>query len=190
MATATLCSLEEVKNFLGQKGAVAEDDDLIESLCERITSIFSNWCGISSFTPATYTEYHNGNGTQYIFPNNIPITSITSIYLDDDWVFGSDTMFPNSLSYKVVDNRYIVMRDDILTTGEQNVKIIYTAGYSTIPEDLKQAAIEEVSRKFRRRKEIDLASKSVEGGTVNFVKDELLKSTKDILLKYKRMDVI
>jgi hypothetical protein len=185
--SATLCSLDDVKNFLGIKGAVSEDDELIESLCERITTIFTNYCGLSSFFSANYTEYHDGTDTKYLFPKNFPITYVTAVYVDQDWLF--DEAYTTGL-YKVVNDRYIVMRDDIIPVGDQNVKIEYTAGFSTIPYDLKQAAVEEVARKFKRRKEIDVESKTLQDGTANYIKDSMLNSTKEVLKIYRRMDVI
>jgi hypothetical protein len=186
MAT-TLCSVDEVKEYLGQKGAVAEDDELITRFCERITKVFEGYCGVNTFFTASYTEYQNGNGTKYIFLNNIPVTSVSHLYEDPDWLFAEEYV---SGTFIVVDARYIAMRDDLIPVGEQNVKIVYTAGYSTIPDDIKQVAIEEVARKFRRRKEGDLISKTVEGGSISYVRDELLRSTKDVLNRYRKVDII
>lgn len=87
---------------------------------------------------ATYTEYFWPNGDT-IFPRNRPITSVTSIrrraYYTNAWTtLPLATFHVNSESGWVRDLRggYMV--------GWQ-VEITYSAGYSTMPDDIKAAVI-------------------------------------------------
>lgn len=184
-----LCSVDDVKNFFymsdsGEVPSVSNVDELIETLINGLTDSFEMYCGAKSFKQSTYTEYYDGNGSEFLFLNNIYITAITSLYDDTNWSWGSDSLI-DSDDYRIVDNKYIVLKDNYFTKGNQNIKSAYTAGYSTIPYDLRQSCIEEVTRKLKHRKEIDLLSKTLTDGSVQYLEMGLMKQTLQVLSKYK-----
>jgi len=186
VAANALATLEEVKDFYGMTGSKQADDDLIEDLIDRITQLFQTYCGWSSFKAADYTEYIDGESTKYIFPINTPIISITSIHDDTDWVYGSDTLIENT-EYRSVDERYIVSKDSLFGRGDQNIKLVYRAGYETIPGDLKQSCIEEVTKRYKHRRDIDIQAKSLDDGDATYSESAFLPATKEVLYKYKTM---
>ena len=112
--------------------------------------------------------------------------SITSINDDYDWTWASDTLL-DSGDYRIVDQRYIVSKDFSFSRGDQNLKLIYRAGYETIPDDLKQSCIEEVSRKYKHRRDIDIETKSLEDGDATYSTSSFLPTTMEVLHKYKTM---
>lgn len=184
-----LCSVDEVKNFYhmtdsGEVPSVSNIDELIETLINGLTDSFEMYCAVKSFKSAAYVEYYDGNGNEFLFLNNLNITAITSLYDDTDWSWDSDDLI-DSDDYRIVDNKYIVLKDSYFTKGSQNIKASYTAGYSVIPYDLRQSCIEEVTRKLKHRKEIDLLSKTLTDGSVQFIEMGLMKQTKEVLNKYK-----
>lgn len=184
-----LTTLEEVKNYMGMLGSKQDDDDLLEALIDRITDVFENFCNVTSFKETTYTEYYDGTGDKYLFLKNIPVISITSIHDDSDWTWGSSTAL-DSTEYRVMDDKYIIYQG-FFSSGDQNIKVVYKAGYSTIPGDLKQAAIEETVRRYKHRKDFDIISKTMEGVTENYADPTtLLNSTKETLRKYKRVGIV
>ena len=184
-----ICTLDQVKDFLGQTGAKQLDDDLITDLCGRITEQFQNYCGVSSFNAAAYTEYHDGGASKYVFLNaNLPINSITTIHDAPDWTWGSDTLIA-ATDYRIVDSKYIVAQTNF-TDNEQNVKVVFNAGFSTLPEDLVQAAIEEVGRKYKHRTDFDVLNKVMTDGTTQYTEPGLMKSTKQVLKYYKNAWVV
>lgn len=179
-----LTSLDAVKDFYAMSGSKQIDDDLLEDLIDRVSEMIYSYCNVNSFRQNTYTEYQDGQGSKYLFVNNIPIISVTSIHDDDDWVWGSDTLIDSS-QYRVIDDRYIVWRDDYFDNADQNVKIVYKAGYITIPGDLEQTCIEEVVRRFKHRRDVDVQSKTLEDGTVQYVSKNLMQSSILVLNKYR-----
>lgn len=182
----TIATYNEVMEFAESAGYVdiSDDNTFIESVINQKTKEFHNYCGVEQFLSKQYIEYYDGNGSNLLFPYKTPIISVTSIYDDHDWVYGVDTLIA-STSYKVVDNRRIYNKDGVFTKGNQNIKITYTAGYVSIPDDLKLACIREVLREFNRRKDFDVVAKSLDDGTINYVEKGLLKSSKDVLNKYR-----
>lgn len=178
-----LCNLDDIKMYYGLTGSKPEDDKFIEDLINNVTDLFETHCCLDSFKAANYTEYLDGTGGRYIFPKNIPINSVASIYDDPSWTWTSFYLI-DSADYRIVNKRCIVAYEDYWYTGEQNIKITYNAGFTTIPGDLKLICMEEVVRRFKNRTILDLSSKNMPDGTVSFVESGLLKTTKDVLKKY------
>jgi hypothetical protein len=180
----SLTDLENVKNFYGMTGSKQLDDDLLEDLIDRISEAIYSYCNVTSFKEKTYTEYQDGAGSKYLFVNNTPIISVTSINDDEDWEWGLDTVIDSS-QYRIVDKRYIVWKDDYFTNADQNIKIIYKAGYSTVPGDLEQVCIEEVLRRYKHRRDIDVQSKTLDDGTVQYTSKNFMQSSLTVLNKYR-----
>lgn len=184
MADATaIVTLQQVYDFVSVTGS--DDDSLIQDLIDRKTAMFENYCEVDSFYIADYVEYQNGAGVRHIFVKNVPLNSITEIADDYDWVWASGDVI-DSDDYRIVDDRYVTYKS-LFTPGIQNIKISYNAGYSIIPLDLVQVMIEEVWRNYKRRKEQDVVIKTLKDGSAHFTPSGLMPSTKQVLVKYKRL---
>lgn len=183
MATA-LVTLDDVKNYFGVIGSNASDDDLIEELIERVSFDFTHFCGRDSFLASNYTEYVDGNGTNKMYLKNTPINSITSIYEDQEWIWGDEDIVA-SADYRVTDLNIIYV--DKWLIGDQNYKVTYNGGYSTVPLDLVQCCVEEVVRKFKHRKDFEILSRTLEDGSSSYVPIGYLQSTFRVLTRYRRM---
>jgi hypothetical protein len=182
-----LISFDEFKLYRDNYKSIAENDTLVENLINYVTDEFHTYCEIVQFKSRQYTEYYDGNNSNRLFPKRTPIISVTSIYNDVDWVYGVDKLI-TATNYKIVDNTYITFKE-IICKADQNIKLVYTAGYVTIPGDIKLAALKEVARAFDRRFEADITGKSLNDGSVQYTEKGLLKETKDTLDKYRRLTV-
>ena len=186
VAANAFATLEEVKDFYGMTGSKQADDDLLEDLIDRVTQLFETYCGWNSFKAANYVEYIDGESTKYIFPKNTPIISITSIHDDTDWEYAADSLIADT-EYRAVDERYIVYKDALFGRGDQNIQLTYRAGYETVPFDLKQACIEEVTKRYKHRRDIDILTKSLDDGDATYSESAFLPTTLEVLYKYKTM---
>jgi len=186
VAANALATLDEVKNFYGMTGSKQTDDDLIEDLIDRTTQLFQTYCGVTSFKAADYTEYLDGEGSRFLFPKNTPIISVSNIADDTDWVWASDTTI-GADAYRIVDEKHIVYKDSLFGRGDQNVKLDYRAGYEAIPGDLKQACIEEVTKRYKHRRDIDILTKSLEDGDATYSETAFLPQTLEVLYKYRSL---
>ena len=180
-----LTTLEAVKEWASISGSKQEDDDLMESLIDSFTTIFENYCGVDSFKQASYTEYYDGSGGIYLFVKNVPLNSITNIWSDRDWAWETGDLV-DSADYRIVEDRYVASVVG-WGCGIQNIKITYNAGYATVPFDLQQICNEEVYRRYKKRREIDVMIKTLENGSLHFPPSNLLISTIQVLSKYKRL---
>jgi hypothetical protein len=185
VAANALATLEEVKLFYGMVGSKQADDDLLEDLIDRMTQQFETYCGVNSFKVTDYTEYIDGQSSKYIFPQNPPIVSITSINDDSDWTWDSSTLI-DAADYRIVDSRYVVYNSKF-GSGDQNIQMVYRGGYSTIPLDLKQSCIEEVTKRYKHRRDIDMTDKTLDDGSASYTETAFLPQTLEVLYKYKLM---
>ncbi len=86
--------------------------------------------------------------TNIFYTSNIPVNSITSIYLnagtewDEDWglIDSSDYKLDNSSRGKIKTKNYY--------WKENSLKITYSAGYSTIPEQVKELCLLLVEKRY------------------------------------------
>lgn len=181
-----LCTLSDVKLLLGIQSIDTNEDDLISTLIDNVSTMISNYCD-RTFESTTYTEYYDG----CYYPNKLythqyPIISVSGIYDDVSWVYTTPI---TSGSYRI-NNIYVeLLPGYTFSYGYGNIKIIYTAGYTTIPGDLKQSCIEEVVRKYKRRNELHVSSMSYGTESTTAFIDDLLPTTKITLNKYKRISI-
>ena len=80
----------------------------------------------------------------------------------------------------------------------RNVSVTYTAGYfrgsgpltDTLPQDLRLAAIQAVTLKYRRRTISHKASETLDGQNTSYITTEFTKEVRAILDRYKRVTPI
>jgi len=187
-----LTTLAEVKEYLRTAGTpIGSDfDSLIEdSIIPGVSKTIENYCS-RSFDEATYTEYFDGGG-YFLYVKNPPIISITTIHLDDEW--GWD------ISHLVDATEYMNFGSNIgCNSGKwpyaaRSLKVVYiggyvytaSAGHTTLPDDVKYAAMLQVAYSFKRRKDIGLQSVSFPDGSINkFDAGPLLGEVKGYLAPY------
>ena len=183
-----LVNTDDVKSYRIANGiklnTTPDQNILIEDAINSVTTSFESYCD-RKFVSRTFTEYHDGNNTSVFYPKNYPIISMTSVNVDDDWVWSSSTLVP-SASYRVFDNMGIVLKDaNYLDYGKQNVKVVYIAGYDTIPSDLKLACITEVINIMDNIKNVGITSKAEDGLSTSYSQLSFLPTTLQVLNKYR-----
>jgi hypothetical protein len=170
-----IATLTNVKEWLGITGTTY--DAALDNFGTRAEARIARLCNRpDGFTSATKTEYFDGECADRLVLTYTPVTSVTSVQL---LAQGSVIETIQSTGYSVDANsgtlgldisyygRYFggsfLGGDDRgvadgsrrllpnLSVGFRNVKAIYVGGYTTYPEDLKQAVIEYTAFMFRSR---------------------------------------
>jgi len=136
-----LITLNEYKVFNGLNTADLNRDNLLSSLISGWSLSVENYLDIG-IASRTRTEFYNGNGTNYINLNHYPITSITSITFDaqgdtPEIFLGTDFVISQDMG--TVKFSPLAEESRSFSYGFQNIKVIYVAGYLTIPADIKMA---------------------------------------------------
>ena len=142
-----LCTIEDLYLYLGLGDAPGPSNFdstayRYQLLIDAISDEIEKYCN-RRFNEAAYTEYQSGEGTRYLLLDQYPILSLTSATIT----------YPTTTNETDVDTDNIVIDRDRgqlyylygWEKGFNNVKVIYSAGYETIPDDLALIAMKMVS---------------------------------------------
>lgn len=140
-----LTSLANVKEFL--RITDTNDDTFLTNLISRVEKEVKEYCQ-RDFEAADYMEYYDGDGTDTLLVDNYPINSVSELYDDPDREFGTDTLIDSSDYIIYSEEGKIVLDGSTFSKGNKNIKIVYNAGYTTIPADLEQAVIKLVAAEY------------------------------------------
>jgi hypothetical protein len=170
-----LTNLGEVKNFLGINTAAF--DVRLDALRASAEALVERWCK-RKFSQATYTEYLEGDGSAVLPLSQRPVSVVNSVALATRGSYGA---VPGDYTTLVAGFDYTLrLRESSLgnsgelvkltgvwptqidhyvgrlswerRAGLGNVKAVYTAGYTIIPDDIKYAVALVVGYMFRTAK--------------------------------------
>lgn len=180
MAIITNTDLKEYLKITG-----TSQDALLTKICNRAQEIIEGYLR-RKIEQATYTsELHDG-GVAFIVTKNRPIISIAS--LKDN---GTAVDSSKYVVYK--ESGIVALKSGYFTSGPQKVEITYDAGYATVPELVKQAALEVAQLIY---KDIDAGEGRIgktgisvpQAGNLNFIR-KLNPMTVAALGQYKEVPV-
>jgi hypothetical protein len=185
-----LCSVAEVQQYVNN--TTSSLTSFIQSSISAVSQSFSNYVG--GISEQTYTEYYDGTGTNMLMIMHTPITSISSVQYQ---LYPTGTFlnfYEGSLSANIQydDGGWIELYDIRFYQGKNNIKIVYSAGYSTIPADIKQACIEEVAMLMDNsnvtgvgKGNLGIKNKSSSNETYSF--ENISSSTEKVLDYYRKI---
>lgn len=160
-----LVTLSEMKTFLGITGSV--HDDFLTQEINAVTSAANGYCG-RVLNQATYTQryfeqfYPNSYDRKVLWTYHYPIISITSIEKitkDND---GNETAVAYASTERLTEDKigriYLTQKngeflrwfEDFSGSGKE-IRIQYSAGYQTIPEDIKKAVYSIVQESYNQK---------------------------------------
>ncbi|MFC4768738.1 head-tail connector protein [Effusibacillus consociatus] len=127
-----LTDLASTKSYLDIDTTDTSKDSIIEFLINAASEAIEKYCR-RKMKQATYTdEEYDGTGSQNLYLKQYPISSITSIKIDDVVVAATE--------YKTRKESGIVVRMNAMwDKGILNLKVTYQAGYAAIPSDVELA---------------------------------------------------
>ena len=150
----------------------SKDDTKIDTLVESISQMVKTYCGhaIIDFYSATKTELFDVENklTSEIFITESPLTSVTSVQERDSIASSYTTLTNNTHYYVDTEHDRITRIDGDIGTdywpkGFASVKVVYNAGYSACPTDLKLAVFDLVTYYL---KEEHKTQRSIAGTTI------------------------
>lgn len=174
---ADLTVLANLKSFLNILDAV--NDTILQAIITHVSAEIEALCD-RSFHDATYTEYHNGEMESILITRQYPIISITSIHDDTGREYGSGTLI-DSGSYAFYEDGRVYLDTLVFSQGIKNVKIVYVAGYATIPSDLELACIKMCASAFLAGRN---TVNGIEGSEIKI--EDLRDAGLDIIRKYTK----
>ena len=180
---ADLTTLSDLKAWLSIPLSTTTDDALLTRLITAASKYIQSWLN-RTIASATYNETRDGNGGTRMLLGNYPVTGVAALSIDGIAI--SPSAGPGQPGY--VFNQYsISLIGYRFTRDYSNVAITYTAGYSSVPQELAQACIEMISLRYKERDRIGLVSKGLAGETTAFSQKDMPASVQTILGNYKRV---
>ena len=118
------------------------DSDIFTHLINGLSHFVLTFLGRDSLKYRATTEYHDGDGSQYITTDNFPIIDITSIHDDssnyESKTYGSTTLvsdgkyeiYNHSENDRLGNGGIIRHMTGSFNRGRSNLKIVYNSGFS------------------------------------------------------------
>ena len=174
---ADLITLQQYKDFAGLTGVTM--DARINVIIDSISQLVKNYCGTSIIDDysSAKTEYFDilDAKTTRVMLDEGPVRTVTSVSERESQADSYITLITEN-SDSSGKYEYIVdsMTDSIIRTSEEvdkafpkgrkAVKVVYTAGYSACPEDLKLAIFDLVKYylKDERKERMQIAGAMIE----------------------------
>lgn len=197
LGNGRICTLADIKDRLGI--AKSDNDAVIKRIIINIESVFDSFTGRNLIQPASdIIEYYTG-GSAYITLKRYPIISITTVKEAVDYDYVNADALIADCDYRLIAQRGCLYRIyDKWSELPDCVQVVYRGGYvpagqtigtgeTQLPDDIREAAIEQGSFIFKRRDDIGLSGVGFSGGSYNiFSAMDLLPQVKNILNKYVR----
>ena len=149
---ANLITVQEFKDAEGMRGD--NNDDRLAILVPQVSDLAKKYCGTSfiDYYSSTKTETFNvsDNYTSFVVMSETPITSVTSVKERDNPTSSYETLTNNTDYYidTASDSIFRVDSDGnrkAFKKGFGAVEVVYNAGYSATPSDLKLALFDLVT---------------------------------------------
>ena len=148
---ADLITLQQYKDSEGL--STPKEDLRITSLVPSVSQLVKTYCGNSfvDYYSSNKTETFNVNWATHIVQlTESPVNAIVSVQERDSYSASYTTLTTGAYEYYLDVKTDSVLRTTSAEytnwpTGVDAVKVVYTAGWSSVPEDLKLAVIDLIS---------------------------------------------
>jgi hypothetical protein len=170
----SFATLNELKERLQITGKGVEDDDFLEDTLAQANSYIESIVG-RPLTNQSHTEYCSGCGVEFLLLSHGPIQAIHSVTeiswsavdtpstqttITDYLIHGNETWWklPGMLQ-RISGSWY---------EGQLNYKVIYSAGFATVPDDLKNAELFASTFLYNKRKDAGQFTTNIGTGNENY----------------------
>lgn len=184
-----LCSLADVKTHL----EITDDTEnaFLNSLILRVSAFIKSYCQ-REFASQEFSEFYSGDGTNELMLTQRPLIAVGRV---QDYYSGNaafDYMTDDlHVAYEFESFGLVTLLegDVFLSRPPGNYRVLYTAGYAAIPEDVRQVAIELVAQKYymKDKQRAGIQSTTFAGQTTQYRKDDLSPAQKLTLQPYRRI---
>ena len=185
-------ALTSAANVAAMAPNLSASEAVLSALITRAGVALARHCGYPAASPgaaptlesATYTLFSGGyqvrrKSGRVLVVEPYPVTSITSIHDDPDEEYGSsDLIAASDYVQRGDEGEVIVLKLDAIhggwSTTDRAVKIVFVAGYSSVPADIETAAIEYVLHLLNLRDRRGVNNVSTPDGLNTSYRDETI----------------
>lgn len=177
-----LVNVDEVKEFLQITDTSL--DNFIRFQILNFQQIAEKYCR-RIFKPAFYeNEKYDGNGEDELLLKHFPIMYISILKIGDTTIPMRFTPDSSGFDFEKIIG-IVKLTGYVFEEGKLNVWVNYAAGLDPIPRDLKQAVMEWVAIKIKRRDSAGIVSERLGSYSVTYSEDEIPGNIVSILNRYR-----
>ena len=138
-----IISLNDVNEYLSTTSSSASLSTFYSNCISRVSDQIEAYCQLP-IASQSFRGLYSGNGTNELFLNNYPIVSVSSLkYRNNPTENWQSIISSGSISGNCIIHPYkLELYNYYFTCGSQNIEVVYNAGFTNIPNDIKQVAIE------------------------------------------------
>jgi hypothetical protein len=179
-ASTDLTTLDNLKGYMVNSGQT--NDVLLQRMITAISLEMETRMN-RDIVSTSYSKSFDGTGGKVLVMPDYPVTAVSSVTIDGQIVPLGSVITPG---YYFTPSE-IVLNGYRFCAGKQNVVIVYTAGYSTVPADLEQACIGLIQFRLAERGRVGEASRSMGGQTTSFIQKEMPDWIMGVMNNYKKV---
>lgn len=200
-----LITLAELKEYLAVGASDSTQDPILNALLNMASSWVANFLK-RNLVATSYTEYYDGDASLQLMLRNVPVVSITTIWVDYLRAWANDKIV-NPANYFIKKQAGIVEAFYLFGNwipGRANVKVIYVAGYDNLgvaesaqavngafgmPNAIRMAVKRIVDHHYRdgySSRKLDISSQTRGDLMTTFRDGALQKDVEQMLLPYKQ----
>ena len=192
----SVVSGSECRLYIRGLSGTAEDTN-IETIVDRVNPVIARYlgwplmsAGVYSLSSGTYVVYLTGDGSKQLDLPIIPVTAISSIYDDPELGYDDSADLVAASDYTLYGNEGIVMLKNDSTHGHwtktpRAVKVTMTAGFSSVPQEIKQAIGLQVAHIWQARDHVGRTKVSQGGGSIEVAPLGLLPEVKELIAPWR-----
>ena len=184
-----LTSLDNVKSYLNIPTLTITQDATLERMINASSAKIETFLD-RKILKREFTEYQDGRSSDRILLREWPADKPTELWIDNDSVFTdtnnqiatSDYVLEDEIGVQLINGRGF-------GKGRRNIKVVYEAGYTTVPYDIEEACIMTVAFFYdlRSDRRIGVSQKGKNSENTTFL-DDLPSIVKGMLDPYRRVD--
>jgi len=198
VGTYALTSLANLKTYLNISGTT--NNTFMETLVDRATALMEEYTRRNlkarDYSYDSDSEDYDkdnavmdGNDRDVLILPQRPVNSLTTLRVNEQAISESTGVYV--CGWMIDKKRGMVrLRCYLFTKGMDNVELAYNAGYSTVPDDLEQACIEQAAWMYKQSPVgqglLGVSSRSLQDGSISYTAKDLLPQVKLVLQNYKQ----
>ncbi|TXH41835.1 MAG: hypothetical protein E6Q97_36730 [Desulfurellales bacterium] len=185
MAAGDLTTVPKVRQFFGIQNN--DDDARIGSLITACSKAITQYLSRNLLAQEYTAERYDGNDSDILMLKAFPVVSVSLVTINGVTQSASSDGLLQA-GYYPADTYIFLVGGARFPRGRNNVIVTYTAGYSTVPEDVVEACIEMVGDRYKLPSRLGERSKALQqGGSVSYDMENMSARVKGLLSPYRRM---
>jgi len=185
-----LVTLALAKSYLKIPALETSQDSIVEFFINAASDYIESEID-RKIKSQTITEYQHGRASNILVLKQYPVTAISSFATDSAGKFTGSETIVDPAEYTIGDDgNSLISLGSFFPKGYNNLKIVYTAGYATVPSDIQNACLWLVVyyHKMRENGDIGRTSKGKGDESVNILQEAPME-VKNMFSRYRRLDV-